>query len=80
MATVAKERVMVDTNSAAAMLGVSKSTLVRLRTHKRKAGPPFRKVGNQVRYSTAALKAWAATASGGELLDKEPPPCPRNGS
>ena len=79
MSTVSYEQqLMVDTAEAAALLGVSKMTLVRLRTQRNKQGPPFKRVGGQVRYSTRALVAWASTSDGGEI-EMEPPSCQSTG-
>ena len=80
MSVIADEsRLMVDTPTAASMLGVSPMTLVRLRTQRNKCGPPFKKLGGQVRYSTKALMDWASTADGGETIEKEPLQCHVNG-
>ena len=80
MSFVADERqLMVDTPTAAAMLGVSSMTLVRLRTQRNKCGPPFKKLGGQIRYSTQALVAWASSSDGGNPIEKEPLQCHANG-
>ena len=69
----------LTTPEAAAMLGVSPMTLIRLRTKHKKKGPPFKRIGGTVRYSVSGLKSWLATPDGGDSLDEETPPCQRTG-
>ena len=51
--------IYMNTNAAAAFLGLSTRTLERYRTTG--AGPVFHRFGNRVRYLLADLKAWAAS-------------------
>ena len=50
------ETVLLTTNQAAAVLGVSSRTLERLRVSG--GGPKFRKIGRWVRYVPSDLDAW----------------------
>lgn len=47
---------VVDTREAAAIVGLTPSTLVTFRS--RGGGPPYCKIGRAVRYRVADLRAW----------------------
>lgn len=51
-------REMLDVKTAAKRLGLSKSTLDKLRVYG--GGPRFSKLGRSVRYSTTDLDMWVA--------------------
>ncbi len=53
----------VDTQTAAKMLGVSKSHLEKLRIDDPSASPPTIKVGRCIRYSVKRLIEWAENQS-----------------
>jgi excisionase family DNA binding protein len=59
MATAQSE--LVDVREAARRLGLSASTLNKMRVHG--GGPRYSKLGSAVRYSTADLDAWVAANS-----------------
>jgi DNA-binding transcriptional MerR regulator len=53
---------VLDEAQAAELLGVSTYTLTMER--KRGDGPPFRRVGKEIRYSRVAVLAWLAQGEG----------------
>lgn len=55
------DTIAVDTKTAAAFLGVSKSHLEKLRIDDPEKSPPFFRIGNCVRYSVERLKEWSRT-------------------
>lgn len=55
-ATAATAPVIVDTDGASALTGLSRSNLEKLRCSG--GGPPFVKFGKAVRYRVADLNAW----------------------
>jgi len=53
--------VLLDTESAAALLNLSPDTLMTWRTESRRQGPPFIRITHKaIRYSTADLRHWIA--------------------
>jgi predicted DNA-binding transcriptional regulator AlpA len=62
------EPVMVDTDGAAARVGLKPSTLEALRS--RGGGPAYVKLGRTVRYRVADLDAWVAARVIGSTGDQ----------
>jgi DNA-binding transcriptional MerR regulator len=49
---------LVDTKEAGLLLGINPRTLLDWRTKKLTSKPPFYRVGKNIRYSRAELRAW----------------------
>lgn len=63
-----QDTLSVTTDGAAQMLGVSVSTLNRLRAYRPEQSPPWVKLGSRVIYPVDGLRAWLnarANGSGG---------------
>ncbi len=57
------EPLAVDTQTAADLLGVSKSHLEKLRIENPENSPPYIKVGRCIRYPVESLREWIAEAA-----------------
>ena len=49
---------LIDTKEAGLLLGINPRTLLDWRTKKLNDKPPFYRVGKNIRYSRAELRAW----------------------
>ena len=56
-------QLFLTTEQAAAVLGISKLTLERLRRQGGKQSPPYSMVGGVIRYVSTALEEWGRTVA-----------------
>ena len=60
-----QDTLSVTTDGAAQMLGVSVSTLNRLRAYKPEQSPPWLKLGSRVIYPVEGLRTWLNSRASG---------------
>ena len=60
-ATTERSSPLLDTFEAARYLGVPRQTLAVWRTHNKRCGPPYIRLGRHIKYRRTDLDAWIDT-------------------